>query len=40
LLCERVREHVERIGGKGIGIEILRQKLASWLDAGEDEGIS
>ncbi len=36
LLCERVREHVERIGGKAISVDVLREKLASWLDVEED----
>ena len=36
LLCERVREHVERIGGKAISVVVLQEKLTAWLDAEED----
>jgi 3-dehydroquinate dehydratase / shikimate dehydrogenase len=40
LLCQRACGHVERIGGQSISVDILRQKLAGWLDADEGETIS
>jgi 3-dehydroquinate dehydratase/shikimate dehydrogenase len=32
LLIEQVRAHVQRVGGQEIGREVLREKLALWLD--------
>ena len=32
LLIHQVREHVQRIGGQEVSLDVLREKLASWLD--------
>lgn len=36
LLVEQVAEHVQRVGGQAIGRNVLREKLALWMD-GEDD---